>query len=328
MRVAIVGAGIAGLSCAEELRSKGCTVRLYDKGRGLGGRMATRRVATELGEASFDHGAQYFTARDPAFSEQVNRWNRDGLAERWPVAGEDAWVGTPGMNSLIKAMAASQDVVLGVRIESIERLDKGWKLRHAAAIEGPFDALVLAIPAEQSAALLSLHDFGLARIALHARSQPCWSGLFAFDKVLAAPDTPIRDTGIISWAVRDSAKPGRQGPEAWLVQAQPDWTRQWLESDSQWVAEQLLESLGEALGLSDLRPVAATAHRWRFAMSSGTGDGALWCAEKKLGACGDWLLGPRVECAWLSGRVLAQRMLEGQSVASGQEFAQNRAGNG
>jgi hypothetical protein len=63
-------------------------------------------------------------------------------------------------------------------------------------------------------------------------------------------------------------------------------------------------------------------------MSSGTGDGALWCAEKKLGACGDWLLGPRVECAWLSGRVLAQRMLEGQSVASGQEFAQNRAGNG
>jgi len=328
MHVAIVGAGIAGLSCAEVLRSKGCKVRLFDKGRGLGGRMATRRVTTELGEASFDHGAQYFTVRDHAFWEQVNRWSSEGLAARWPVAGEDAWVGTPGMNSPIKAMAAAHEVILGVRIESIERIATTWQLRHAGGIDGPFDALVLAIPAEQSAALLSLHDFGLARVALHARSQPCWTGMFAFNEVLAAPDTPIRDTDIISWAVRNSAKPGRQGPEAWLLQAQPDWTRKWLESDSQWVAEKLLDGLGEALGLALPMPIFATAHRWRFAMSSGTGDGALWCPDKKLGACGDWLLGPRVECAWLSGRALAQKMLEGQTEADDLGLDQRRAGNG
>jgi predicted NAD/FAD-dependent oxidoreductase len=47
------------------------------------------------------------------------------------------------------------------------------------------------------------------------------------------------------------------------------------------------------------------AHRWRYALSPGTGDGALWNPDIGLGVCGDWLLGPRVECAWLSGRMLA-----------------------
>ena len=95
MRIAIVGAGIAGLSCAHALQADGNTVTVFDKGRGPGGRMATRRVDTALGTIAFDHGAQYFTARDPAFVQTVVRWSEESVAARWPAAGDDAWVGTP-----------------------------------------------------------------------------------------------------------------------------------------------------------------------------------------------------------------------------------------
>ena len=77
------------------LQAGGMAVTLLDKGRGPGGRMSTRRVTTALGEASFDHGAQYFTVRDPDFARCVEQWRAKGVAARWPAAGDDAWVGTP-----------------------------------------------------------------------------------------------------------------------------------------------------------------------------------------------------------------------------------------
>ena len=73
MRIAIVGAGLAGLSCAQALRAGGADVQLFDKGRGVGGRMATRRVDTPLGPATFDHGAQFLTAHDPPSTPRSKR---------------------------------------------------------------------------------------------------------------------------------------------------------------------------------------------------------------------------------------------------------------
>ena len=60
MKIAIIGSGIAGLSAARELRQNGVDVYLYEKSRGVGGRMSTRYA----GDWEFDHGAQYFTAQD------------------------------------------------------------------------------------------------------------------------------------------------------------------------------------------------------------------------------------------------------------------------
>jgi len=85
MRIGIVGAGMAGLACAEELTRHGHAVLLFDKGRGPGGRMSTRRIQTSAGEAYFDHGAQYFTVRDDAFRRQVAGWASEGVAAAWPV---------------------------------------------------------------------------------------------------------------------------------------------------------------------------------------------------------------------------------------------------
>ncbi|MFM5893082.1 MAG: NAD(P)/FAD-dependent oxidoreductase [Novosphingobium sp.] len=308
MKVAIIGAGMAGLACADALCAAGHTVALFDKGRGAGGRMSSRRLATPLGEVTLDHGAQYFTARDPGFRRLVASWQGLGIAAPWPAAGSEAWVGMPAMNAVIKAMAAPHAVSWGCQVTALHRRDGRWTLLRAAGELGPFDAAVLAIPAEQAAALLSLHDFAMARTALTARSQPCWTGMFVFGESLGPVPPVIRNAGMIAWAARNSAKPGRSATEAWVVQASADWSRVHFDAPPAAVAELLLEALAEAFGTALPVAVGASAHRWAYALSAGTGDGALWNPAIGLGVCGDWLLGPRVECAWLSGRAMAQKL--------------------
>lgn len=309
MKFAIIGAGMAGLSCSGALQEAGLAVTLFDKGRGAGGRMATRRLQTPLGEVSLDHGAQYFTARDPAFQQLTQGWHAAGIVTPWPEAGADCWVGVPGMNAIIRRMAASQNVRWGRLVMGVDRGPGQWWLTGSEGRSGPFDAVIVAVPAEQAAPILSLHDFAMARTALLARSQPCWAGMYVFDSPLDALPPVIRQRGPIAWAARNSAKPGRSGPEAWIVQADADWSSARIEVPQDEIAALLHGLLENAAGREIPRPIAATAHRWRFALSAGTGDGALWNQALGLGVCGDWLLGPRIECAWQSGQILARKIL-------------------
>ncbi len=309
-RVIIIGAGMAGLSCAAALGSIGYAVTLIDKARGPGGRMSTRRMETPLGETAFDHGAQYFTARDPGFRQQVADWAAAGAAAPWPAAGADAWVGTPGMNAVIKAQAAVQDLRWNVRAEQIVRQGDGWMVQTDGGALGPFDALVLAVPAEQAGPFLARHDSDMAGIAIGARSLPCWTAMYTFAEPLPAGRDILRDCGSIGWAARNSAKPGRSGPEAWVVQGSPEWSEANLECEASDIAARLLADLAKALAADLPEPVTANAHRWRYAQSAALGRGALWNSALGLGVCGDWLLAPRVECAWLSGQQLARNMAE------------------
>lgn len=310
-RVGIIGAGMAGLACAAGLAAHGCEPVLFDKGRGPGGRMSTRRMATPLGDAAFDHGAQYFTVRDPGFARVVDDWEARGLAARWPAAGADAWVGVPGMNALVRDMADRFDTTFGREVRGFVREKGEWWLVTPEGVEGPFAAVIVAVPAEQAAGLLSLHDFEMARNALMARSQPCWTAMYAFDRPAGGGSDVLRDRGAVSWAARNSAKPGREGPEAWVVQAGGAWSQTHLERPAEEVAELLLAALVEATGQDLPEPVARAAHRWRYAMTTGTDHGSLWSDTLRLGACGDWLVGPRVECAWLSGTATAARTVAG-----------------
>ncbi len=307
LRVGIVGAGMAGLSCADALAAAGHAPILFDKGRGPGGRMSTRRVEIDGRTVTFDHGAQYMTARDPAFIAQVAAWEAQGVAARWPAAGPDAWVGTPSMSAPVRALAAAHEVRWTVRVEAIHPGPNGWTLEGADA--DPFDAVVLALPAEQAAPLLAPHHPDFAATAAVSRTLPCWTAMAAFTEPLPGPDV-IKDAGPIGWAARDGAKPGRAGAETWAIQAAPDWSQEHLEEAPDTVAPTLLALLARHLGRELPGPIHLAAHRWRYARSRPPTDapGALWDGQAGLGVCGDWLLAPRVEAAWLSGRRLATLM--------------------
>lgn len=306
MQIAIVGAGMAGLSCATRLAALGHDVALFDKGRGPGGRMATRRVEADGTMLRFDHGAQYFTARDPRFVEQVARWEREGVVARWDAAGADAWVGTPAMNAPIKAMAGRHDVQFGTRIEQLLRDGDGWQLVGEGAPDRRFDAVVVALPAEQAGPLLQQHAGAMGDLADATRSDPCWTIMAAFEQRLPSEQDSIRHHGAIGWAARNNAKPGRGSAECWVVQASPDWSRAHLEDEATAVEAALLDQLADAIGAPLPPRLAITAHRWRFARSGAAGEEALWDAQQRIGVCGDWLLGPRVEAAYLSGLILAE----------------------
>ena len=308
-RVAIVGAGLAGLACAARLSGAGRQVALFDKARGPGGRMSTRRVETPLGEAGFDHGAQYFTARGASFRTQVEQWIKAGIVAPWSAAGAEAFVGVPGMNAPVRALASGLSVAWGRQINCLTRDGAAWRLDGPDGQIGPFETVVVAVPAEQAAVLLQGHDPAMATASAASRTDPCWTVMAAFDQRLPIDSDTLREQGALGWAARNSAKPGRTAIEAWVLQASPDWSRAHLEDSPETVCAALLEALRAAARVALPDPVTTQAHRWRYARSAQGHDHALWSPSIGLGCCGDWLIGPRVECAWDSGQALAARIL-------------------
>ncbi|MBO6767571.1 MAG: NAD(P)-binding protein [Erythrobacter sp.] len=312
MRIAIVGAGMAGMSCALRLDELGHEVALFDKGRGPGGRMATRRIEHDGRMLHFDHGAQYFTVRDPRFASRVEAWERGGIVARWPEAGAEAWVGTPAMNAPLKAMASHLDLRFGTRIDSLDRTLEGWRLRGDGVPDAMFDAVIVALPAEQAAPLLTPHAQTMGALAAATASDPCWTLMVAFSKPLSNVEATLRDAGPIGWAARNSTKPQRSDEECWVVQGSPEWSRAHLEEDAEMAGAALLDAFSDAVG-APLPPILArSAHRWRYAKSGAAGTQPLWDDAQRIGACGDWLIAPRVEAAFLSGLELAEAIGAGE----------------
>lgn len=314
MRVAVVGAGMAGLACATRLREAGWETDVIDKSRSVGGRLSTRRATVKGSEIGFDHGATHFTARSIGFRRLVEEWEAKGLAARWQVAGTDSWVGTPSMNAPLKDLARTLDVRLACPITALTRSTKGWTLHSEANRIGEYDVVVIAIPAQQAAPLLSLHDFEMARVAMSIRSHPCWSAMFAFAEPLAGLGDFIRGTGSLACAVRESAKPGRAPGERWVVQANWTWSEKFLTHESASICALLHSALGEAAGYDLPHPLHAAAHRWLCAQPSGQNLKVLWNGDIGLGACGDWLHHGFVEYAWQSGTALGETIVNSKEV--------------
>lgn len=310
-RVAVIGAGIAGLVCARTLADHRLPVVVFEKSRGLGGRVATRRTESD----AFDHGAPGFTAGDPRFRRYVEAWAERGLLRRWRPTGADDepwWVAAPGMSTLGRALGEEVDRRQPCRIARVERDGDGWRLIDADGVEqGRFDAVVVATPSPQAVPLLSAAP-ALAAVAGRAVMAPCWTGLFAFDAPLALDDVVRPETGTAAMLARNGTKPARDGGESWVVHTDSEWSRKHLEEDPESVIEAVLAAFTATAGTDLPTPRYARAHRWRYArVETPVGEPCLFDRATMLAACGDWCLGPGVEAAFLSGAAAAGRILDG-----------------
>lgn len=323
----MVGAGLAGLSCAQTLQDAGLTVTVVDKSRGLAGRMSTRRGDTW----ACDHGAQYFTAHDPAFRAEVSRWLEAGVAALWQPrievfdrpAGADGneeverFVGTPRMTAPARLLADGLTLHAGLTVSALQRGTEGWHVLTAekGLLKERFDAVVLALPAPQATPLLASLSSSLADVAAQGQMQGCWALMLRFESALALPfDAAFVNQGPLRWIARDSSKPGRTGQETWSLHASAAWSEAHIEADADTVAALLIEAF-KALGGS--APSAWSAHRWRYAITSSAVDGGcVWDAATGLGLCGDWLNGGRIEGAWLSGQALGRQILSSAGVGT------------
>lgn len=317
MKVAIVGAGIAGLACAKRLTERGIDVALFDKGRRPGGRLSSLRLA----EGEWDFGAPYFKVTDPEFAAQAKVWEQAGLIARWPAGPDGAWVGVPAMNSLVAAETDRLQVRFDAQVLRIDQTEAGWSLSGPDLREGPFAAVVLAVPCEQAAPLLALHDLMMAQEAASVRSVPSWSVMAGFAEPLIGLPDMVRDQGPIRWAARNNSKPGRGTAECWVIHSASEWSRDNVEMAPERVAAELLGALALTSKAPLPDPVLLKAHRWRYAMPLGQRGAPLWNSGLRLGACGDWCVRPEIEGAWRSGVHLAERIADSMSSAASAAIA-------
>jgi predicted NAD/FAD-dependent oxidoreductase len=263
----------------------------------------------------FDHGAQYLTAQGSLFRATLEATH----AKPWP--DEARRVGVPRMSSIPRALAQGLDVGVSREVVGIVGEPGAWRVRHAAAAavqrgqrtgdvvteEGPFEAVVIAVPAPQAARLLAAPAPHLGALLEQVRMAPCWTLMAAFAERLPLPDTLRIAEGPITWAARDSSKPGRNpDQECWVVQAGPAWSREHLELPGPDAVEALLAEFATLAGGSLPQPIHAGAHRWRFALvETPLGAPCLWDPVLQLGAAGDWCIGARAEAAVDSGAAMA-----------------------
>jgi len=318
-RVAIIGAGMSGISCATRLLKNHIEATIFDKSRGPGGRMSTRRK----GESRFDHGAQYFTASHGAFQQQIIEWEAAGWATEWAGRFADwkdgtlserypkrkRWVGSPRMSALCRGFSQELHVQYGVRIHRIKPFESQWILiDDKEQSYGPFDSVLVSCPGPQAAELLPMesHTHQLAKSLSYS---PCWAVMAELESPINTPFDGIHfQDHPLGWAAKDSSKPQRTHGERWVLHGSAEWSQQHVDADPQVIIQKLTEAFGH---IGTIEPHQCTAHRWLYALASpSNGPAAMYDRERHLGLFGDALSDPKVEGAWRSGQEMARLIVE------------------
>ncbi len=327
MKFAIVGAGLAGAVIGSHLHEAGFHVRLFDKGRGPGGRLSTRRVPYRDCDIGFDHGATGFAVTHAAFQQQMARWQAEGIVSQWPgphyaldAPGAPArqiatalYVAQPKMNALVRHLLAPLEVNWHGRVIGISRQDQSWQLRFEGSDESAeFDGLILALPSEQARALCAGMEIAdRDPVWPEHPSQPCWSAMFVPQEDVSPDWSSLHvQSGAIARISRETSKPGREGPLRFVVQAHADWSQTHLEKSPEEIVSLLKPHFAALTGFRQL--AYSQAHRWRFAQAGlSQALEPIWHERIGFGLCGDWLLPHHgVEAAWLSAVQMHNKIIE------------------
>lgn len=277
--VLVVGAGAAGLLAARTLADHGLEVTVVDKARGVGGRLATRRLGDG---SSFDHGAALFEPVTASFRRRLAIWEADGLVERLaPGPVGDGGDGKQGFRvrgpatSLAKHLARGLDVRLGAKAVSLARdgdglvlaLEDGATLRGAAAILTPPVPQALELLARGS--LLEQLPAALRAALAAVAYNPGLVLLLRLDRRAAAiPPTgrlALRDGGPVARIV-ENARDG--GPSRLSVYARESVAAERFDAPPEETASALEDAALSALGLGAEAVVERDLKRWRYARPS------------------------------------------------------------
>ena len=321
MKIAIIGAGLSGLTAAINL-DRTADITLFEKSRGAGGRICTRYVDSY----NFDHGAQFFTARSAEFKQFLKPLIKSGVIDNWKarwievkdnrIINRQQWnddlpryVGVPSMSSIGKYLSKNLNIKLNTEV-SIEKSPKGWNIiGYDGEVFDHYDWVISAIPAEQSLKLLP--DYFSHYDALKQKKMfGCYSLMLGFNEALDLDWDAAQLTGTdVSWIAVNSSKPGRPDDYSLLVHSTNDWAEEHLDDDMDAVKEYLCSQLAKIIGQNVYSAQHIDLHRWRYANIPKQDQNILFIdPESKLAACGDWCKKGRIEEAFRSGFDLAKEM--------------------
>jgi renalase len=308
MRVVIVGAGLSGLVAARALTETDASVLVVDKGRSPGGRLATRRI----GAATLDHGAQFFTARTPAFQRRVDDWLERGLVAVWSHGfadsdGHPRYAATAGMNSLAKDLAVGIDVRCSTMAFAVRPSGSGdgWNVVIDDGTVHNADAVIVTSPLPQSFALLADAGIELDETLMQTDYDRTVALLATLDRPpdIASPGGIQRPTPEVSF-VADNAAKGVSATPAITLHAAATWSEQHWDDDVDELRRSLVELAAPWTG--DARIVESQVKKWRFATPRSSWPDPCWVAPGgRVVLAGDAFDGPRVEAAHNSGLAAA-----------------------
>lgn len=308
----IVGAGMAGLTAAGVLKASGWSVVSLDKGRSVGGRMATR----EIGRSRFDHGAQFFTVRDSRFEEAVRKWESAGWISPWfTQEGHVRYRATGGMRALAERLAESLDIRSETNVKKVEVADGEWLVTAGSGAVFHAAALLLTAPAPQSVDLLkSCAEYIPIEVLSTLRAvdyDPCLTLLAIIEGASSVPSPGwVRPGGeLIEWIADNTQKGVSAGRAALTIHATVEFSRRYLDEPADKVSGILLNA-AEQWGGGNV--AAWHLHRWRFSRAIEAQRPVFLFSPKPAPfvIAGDGFGGARVEGAFLSGLSAAEKLVQ------------------
>ena len=307
----IIGSGLAGLSAANHLSAEGFNVVVIDKGRGVGGRLATRRI----GDAVFDHGAQFFTARSEQFKTCVNQWIKAGVAEQWYQSypgqpnGHPRYRGVPNMASIAKYLAKNQTVIQSTRAEHLSHDGNYWTIKLDSQDSIVARSVIITSPVPQTLDLLNLGNSqlpsGIVERLKKIQYESCIAVMAVLDapSTLADPGALALDRGAIAW-ISDNHKKGASPLPALTIHASGQFSQANFSRDRTEVGKELIELARPLFG--NAKVIDYQVHGWLYSKPTYTDDEASFMLSEDLEMpplvlAGDAFAGPRFEGAVLSG---------------------------
>lgn len=320
----VIGAGMAGLTAARELTQNGWEVVVLDKGRGVGGRMATRRVEN----ARADHGAQYFSARTPDFKQLVAQLKEAGVVSEWqlgnstPADGDvppnPRFVGTDGMSAVAKHLARNLAVKTAQRAVSVAQTTLGCSVTTDTGHVYQADALVVTAPAPQiitlladSAIELNATEFAALRSIVYL---PCIAVVALTDQAtkIPKPGNIKFEQGAVAWLADNQQKGISPLQTSVTIHASAVFSSQNLEADLDGVGQYLIDQVSEWVAPASVAQFQV--HRWRYSLAEKRHPQPFITASApfKLLLGGDGFGAGNVEGAFQSGLQMAQYLINTQ----------------
>lgn len=296
---------MAGFAAAKILADDGYKPVMFEKSKGIGGRMATRRIDDEV---AFDHGAQYARVRSDEFlaflvglGDSAGVWT-PRVKDDTVATDKPLYVGVSGMNRLLEPLRERVDLRLNTLVSGLLVGADGVIITLEDGSTESFDRVICTIPVPQARVL-----FGTDQALVDAMSvvevDPCWSLMVTFEQPLGVTFDAWRNVSDeLGWVARNTSKPGRNGLDCWVVHARGDWSREHLERTKEDIAPDMLAMFADAVSIDFPEVRSARAHRWRYSQTvTPLGQSYLQSADGRCFIGGDWALGGRIEAAFGSG---------------------------
>lgn len=327
-RIAIIGAGLSGVTLANSLKEH-FKVSLFEKSYSPGGRIASRNVEPY----SFDHGAQYFKVKSKAFQDLINPLLSENVVAPWQarfvemcnqgITKQTLWddkhphyVGVPNNRAFVEHLSRGLSITLHSRVVEMKKVNQQWALKaEGDAPLGLFDWVVCAVPVPQTQALLAKANLKYNAIS-GIKMQACYALMLGFeDKMDLGFDAAMVKDETISWISNNSSKPMREKGFSLLINSTNDWADTHFNQNDDWVIERMKSTVSNIINQDLSNPQFCALKRWKYANCKRQDEQPyLIDNTNKIGLCGDWFMGGRIESAFKSGHQLALAMLKNAHV--------------